>query len=68
MIDHSPGDHAVLIKHQNFSWGLKDEEDKDGDAKISDKKKRKGKGQEEEILEEDKSTETVALDQSKGGQ
>lgn len=66
MIGQSTSDNAVVISHENFSWGLKNEEDEE--TKDGDKKKKKGnKIEKQEILEEDKSMVTVALDQSKNG-
>ena len=66
MIESDSQSHdAVVIRNQNFSWGLKGEEEEEETGK---KKGKKGKKieEKEEILEEDKSTDTVALDQSRG--
>lgn len=52
---------AIEIQGQNFSWGVKNEEEKKDDKK--EKKGRKSKKVEEEVklLDEDNS---IALDQS----
>ena len=61
----SQSHNAVVIRNQNFSWGLKGEEEEEEKGKKKAAKKGKKIEEKEEILEEDKSTDTVALDQSR---
>ena len=61
MIDQVEMDDAISIQGHSFSWGVKNEEEKDDDKKKG-KKDNKSKDKEEvKILEEDQS---IALDQS----